>query len=68
MALIISEKFKRRVRREKYRRGGQRQTIGMITENEITEVIIGCAIKVHKQLLTRRFSEKTSRNSAFKKT
>ena len=46
-----------------------------MTENEITEVVIGCAIKVHKslgpglleQLLTLRFSAKTSGNSAVKK-
>ncbi len=43
---MISKNFKRRVRREKYT---QRQTIEMMTENEITEVI-GCAIKVHKSL------------------
>ncbi len=39
------------MRREKYTQGNTETTIKMMTENEITEVIIGCAIKVHKSLV-----------------
>ncbi len=38
------------MRREKYTQGNTETTIEMMTENEITEVIIRCAIKVHKSL------------------
>lgn len=42
----MSKKFKRRERREKYTpEKTQTQTIEMMAENKITEVMSGCVIK-----------------------
>jgi hypothetical protein len=43
---MVSKKFKRRVHRENTCREPQRQTIEIITENEIAEMIIRCAFEV----------------------
>src|SRR5215210_5533855 len=46
----MSEKFKCRVRREKCAQRNADTNNSVTTENEITEVIIGCAIKLNKSL------------------